>query len=159
MYNANIMKGATCNDDLARMTANNEDFSWTIDWFLVSDGKYDLRKSFVKCNESTGKWESRVGSWSYCDIHSDHNYSKFVENTACYTTDALKYAQSSFFAGIVFFQWSNIFACKSRKSSYATSTVNKVMLHGIAFETILTVFLILVPGVDSVFGGRPLDFW
>ena len=103
MYNGNIMKDATCNDDLARMKANNEDFTWTVDWFKVDDGKYDLRKSFVKCNESTGKWESRVGSWSYCDIHSDHNHSKFVENTACYTTDALKYAQSSFFAGIVFF--------------------------------------------------------
>lgn len=33
------------------------------------------------------------------------------------------------------------------------------MINGIIFETVLAIILILVPGVDSVFGGRPLDFW
>ena len=92
MYNANIMKELNCNDDLARMKANNEDFTWKVDWFKVNQGKYDLRKTFVYCDVSSGKWMPRVKNWSYCDIHSNHNYSKFVENTACYSTEALKYA-------------------------------------------------------------------
>jgi len=38
MYNGNIMKAATCNEDLDRMDANKEDFTWTVDWFKVDDG-------------------------------------------------------------------------------------------------------------------------
>lgn len=33
------------------------------------------------------------------------------------------------------------------------------MIHGIIFETILTVFLLYVPKVQDIFGGRPLPFW
>ncbi|EAR95708.2 Na,H/K antiporter P-type ATPase alpha subunit family protein (macronuclear) [Tetrahymena thermophila SB210] len=157
-FNSNVMLGnAKCQDDITQMKAI-KDQSWTIDWFQVDQGKYDLRKAFVKCG-SDGNWYSLVGSWSDCNIHSDHNYSDFVGNTACYTTDALKYAQSSFFVCIVIFQWSNIFACKSRKSSFATSAVNYKIFQGIIFETCLAILLVLCPGVNTVFGGRPLDFF
>lgn len=33
------------------------------------------------------------------------------------------------------------------------------MFLGILIETVLFIFLLYVPGVNKVFGGRPLDFW
>lgn len=33
------------------------------------------------------------------------------------------------------------------------------MFLGIAVETVLFIFLLYVPGVNSVFGGRPLNFF
>lgn len=33
------------------------------------------------------------------------------------------------------------------------------MFYGVLSETILFIFLLYVPGVNAVFGGRPLDFF
>ncbi|KAL4465995.1 hypothetical protein ABPG74_004232 [Tetrahymena malaccensis] len=163
MYNQNIMQDPVTLKDYTDCrnvpSSQLNQYSWTPDWFKISDGQYDLRKAFVKCNSNTGQWQSLVSKWSECHVNSDHNYSSFVHNTACYSTDGLKYTQSCFFVCIVLFQWSNIFACKSRKSSFTTSPYNSQMIKGIAFETILAIFLVLTPGVNNVFGGRPLDFF
>ena len=56
-------------------------------------------------------------------------------------------------------QWSNVFACKSRKTSLIYSGVNFHMFGGVLVETCLFIFLLYVPGVNGVFGGRPLDFF
>jgi len=56
-------------------------------------------------------------------------------------------------------QWSNVFACKSRKVSLIYSGFNKHMFFGVLTETIVFVFLLYVPGVNGVFGGRPLNFF
>ncbi|KAL4511036.1 hypothetical protein ABPG73_008114 [Tetrahymena malaccensis] len=158
MFNSNVMLGSkTCEEDLYILKQNKQDFSWTIDWTQIENGKYDLRKAFIECKN--GKWQSKVDGWSDCDIKSSYTYSDFTKNTACYSTDALKYAQSSFFCCIVIFQWSNIFACKARKSSFCTSPFNIKMIQGILFETCLAAFLVLTPGVNTIFGGRPIEFW
>ena len=39
------------------------------------------------------------------------------------------------------------------------SAINYHMFAGILVETVLFVFLLYVPGVNKVFGGRPLDFF
>ncbi|KAL4461657.1 hypothetical protein ABPG72_007592 [Tetrahymena utriculariae] len=158
MFNSNVMLGSsTCDQDLQILHNNNLDFTWTIDWSLVGDGQYDLRKAFIQCKDHI--WQSMVDGWSDCDINSSYTYSNFTGDTACYSTDALKFAQSSFFCCIVIFQWSNIFACKARKSSFCTSPFNIKMIQGIIFETALAAFLVLTPGVDTIFGGRSIDFW
>ncbi|EAR87207.2 Na,H/K antiporter P-type ATPase, alpha subunit family protein (macronuclear) [Tetrahymena thermophila SB210] len=158
MYNSNVMLGSkTCDEDLYILKQNYKDFLWIIDWTQIQNGQYDLRKAFIECKN--GKWQSKVGGWSDCNINSSYTYSDFVQNTACYSTDALKYAQSSFFCCIVIFQWSNIFACKARKSSFCTSPFNIKMIQGIFFETCLAAFLVLTPGVNTIFGGRPIEFW
>ncbi|KAL4447137.1 hypothetical protein ABPG74_013989 [Tetrahymena malaccensis] len=153
------------NRDLEKITQGdcNKNFEaaqklvYTIDWSLVDDGKYDLRKAYLKCN-SEGKWVPTV-AWSDCDVDSNHTYSVITGVTACYNTDAIKWAQSVYFVCIVVVQWSNIFACKSRKMSFTNSAFNSVMVQGVIFETALAAFLLYVPGVQDVFGGRPLSFW
>lgn len=69
------------------------------------------------------------------------------------------YGQSAYFVAIVMVQWSNIISCKSRKASFIYSSINKVMLLGILVETSICVFLLYVPGVNTVFGGRQLSFF
>ncbi|KAL4479698.1 hypothetical protein ABPG73_017919 [Tetrahymena malaccensis] len=131
--------------------------SYNIDWSNLSDANYDLRKSLLKCN-SQGKWVPAI-DWSDCDVNSQHNKSDQVKLTSCYSIDAIYWAQSVYFVSIVSFQWSNIFACKSRKMSFTTSAFNKTMIQGVIFETLLAVFLLYVPGVQEVFGGRSLPFF
>lgn len=80
-------------------------------------------------------------------------------NRVAYTTETIFYAQSSYFVTVVMVQWSNVFACKSRKVSLIYSGFNKHMIGGVLCETCLFIFLLYVPGVNSVFGGRPLNFF
>jgi sodium/potassium-transporting ATPase subunit alpha len=58
---------------------------------------------------------------------------------------------------VVFIQWSNIFTCKSKKQSLIHSGFNEVMIYGIICETCICLLLCYVPGIDSVFGARPLE--
>jgi len=125
--------------------AEIENLSYNIDWFLVSDGKYDLRKALVKCDTTTGKWVNDGTRWSYCDTESTVTHTKIIGNTACYSTDAIRWAQSAYFCAIVLVQWSNIFACKSRKSSFFTSGFNSSMMFGIVVETAVMILLLFFP--------------
>ena len=44
-----------------------------------------------------------------------NTYSKISGANVAYTTESIFYAQSSYFVTVVMVQWSNVFACKSRK--------------------------------------------
>lgn len=50
---------------------------------------------------------------SYTEVVS--NKSPISNNYVAYTTESIFYAQSGYFVTIVMVQWSNVFACKSRK--------------------------------------------
>ncbi|KAL4489842.1 hypothetical protein ABPG72_022482 [Tetrahymena utriculariae] len=63
-----------------------------------------------------------------------------------------------YFLPVVTNQWSNVFACKSRKMSFTTSSINSVILQGIVFVTSLLIFFLYAPGVQDVFGSRPYQF-
>ncbi|KAL4470479.1 hypothetical protein ABPG74_012090 [Tetrahymena malaccensis] len=136
-------------------TAYNEE---QIDWVTISEGKKDLRTMFVYCDETSDKW-STLFEWSMCDVNDSKNHSPLTGMNACYTTDALKFGQTAWFISIVFFQWSNIFAVKSRRLSFVFTPVNRVMISGLIFETLLCILISEVPGFQDVFGGRPLAFW
>lgn len=70
-----------------------------------------------------------------------------TNEVACYTAEALKYGQTSWTFGIVIFQMSNIILLKSRKTSYTTTPINKVMLYGILLEICLCILIAECPGV------------
>lgn len=44
-----------------------------------------------------------------------NTYSSISKANVAYTTETVFYAQSSYFVTVVMVQWSNVFACKSRK--------------------------------------------
>lgn len=54
---------------------------------------------------------------------------------------------------------SNIILLKSRKTSFTTTPLNRVMIYGLVLEICLVVLITQCPGISDVFGGRPLDFW
>ncbi|KAL4470821.1 hypothetical protein ABPG73_000081 [Tetrahymena malaccensis] len=157
-FNSELYKAAGNQYDCRVNRKDADSIKNDIDWQKLTDGNYDLRKSLLKCNEKTGEWVPTV-NWSDCDTKSDKTWSKVTSQTACYSTEAVKWAQTGFFSSVVTNQWSNVFACKSRKMSFATTNLNTVMLQGIIFETALLCFLLYVPGVQEVFGGRPYEFW
>ncbi|KAL4501125.1 hypothetical protein ABPG73_013863 [Tetrahymena malaccensis] len=128
--------------------------TYNINWSLLDQAKYDLRKALLKCQDG---YFQPMTTWNdECNLSET---SPVTDYPVCYSIDANFYAQTAFFVAIVLVQWSNVFACKSRKMSFTTSPVNKVMFLGILVETILCIFLFYTPGVQKVFGARPLEFW
>lgn len=81
-------------------------------WMSPVNTKIDLRAAYVAC--------CAKGSQSYC---SQFTWPTNVVNTTspiskvgvAFTTESIFYAQSGYFVTIVMIQWSNVFACKSRK--------------------------------------------
>ncbi|KAL4483686.1 hypothetical protein ABPG73_002428 [Tetrahymena malaccensis] len=160
-YNAaiyNITKFQDCNKLNNDQNTALSNLQYSLDWFTLSEGNYDLRKSLVKCDPQTGAFIPWI-HWSDCDINKSQNWSVLTSQTACYSVEAINYAQSVYFLTIVLLQWTNVFACKSRSMSFTTTAFNSVMIQGVIFETLLVVFLQYVPGVQTVFGGRPMFFW
>ncbi|KAL4509385.1 hypothetical protein ABPG72_018316 [Tetrahymena utriculariae] len=152
----NITKFQNCT--VPKFSSQLNDLTYTLDWFTLSEGHYDLRKALVKCDPKTGAFVPWI-HWSDCDINKQQNWSKLTSQTACYSVEAINYAQSVYFLTIVLLQWTNVFACKSRSMSFTTTAFNPIMIQGIIFETLLTVILQYVPGIQDVFGGRPMFFW
>lgn len=132
------------------------------DWIGLTNtnGYADMRMSLIFCN-SSGLWQQHGPAKTMTEMNTCrlNTNSSITKAPVCYTSESVYYGQSSYFVAIVMVQWSNIISCKSRKSSFIYSEFNNVMLAGILSETIIFIFLLYVPGVNNVFGGRPLNFF
>ena len=80
-------------------------------WLSTVNSNVDLRASYVVCcgDNYCPKFE-----WPSPDTLLQ-SVSPISGLPVMFTTEALFYAQSGYFATIVMVQWSNVFACKSRK--------------------------------------------
>ena len=79
-------------------------------WLSTVNSNVDLRVSFVEC---CGDNYCAQFDWPSADILN--SISPISGLPVKYTTETLFYAQSGYFATIIMVQWSNVFACKSRK--------------------------------------------
>lgn len=144
----------------ANPTNQNNGFSGDFpNWLSTINSNIDLRAFYVSC-----QLNRQTNQWSYKRIIPDepevlNSNSSYSGSPVAYTTEALYYAQSGYFVTVVMVQWSNVFACKSRKCSLIYSGVNKHMFGGVACETVLFIVLLYVPGISGVFGGRSLEFF
>ncbi|KAL4497971.1 hypothetical protein ABPG72_014828 [Tetrahymena utriculariae] len=129
-----------------------------IDWADKNQSKVDLRKFYVYCDHNDKKWKNLV-SWSECDPTDFINYSTITGNTACYTSEVLNYAQTSYLLAIVFFQFSNLLALKSLRWSFVHTPFNSLLAVSIILQLIICVFLVEIPGIQIIFRTRPLHFW
>ncbi|EAR95651.1 E1-E2 ATPase family protein (macronuclear) [Tetrahymena thermophila SB210] len=129
-----------------------------IDWADKNQSKVDLRKFYVYCDQNDKKWKNLV-TWSDCDPTDYINYSTITENTACYTSEALNYAQTSYLLAIVFFQFTNLIALKSLRWSFVHTPFNLLFAVSIILQLIICVFLVEIPGIQIIFRTRPLHFW
>mgnify|MGYP000894903524 FL=1 len=93
--------------------ANGNDYP---NWLSTTNNIVDLRFAFVECcpyNKSLYCSQFNT-SWPNPNTLLNNNSSESGQ-LVMFTSDALYYAQSGYFVTIVMIQWSNVFACKSRK--------------------------------------------
>jgi sodium/potassium-transporting ATPase subunit alpha len=84
-------------------------------WLSLVNNNIDLRAVYVTCC-------SNAPSNNYCPQFSWPPFSSTIPTISpisghyvAFTTETIFYAQSGYFVTIVMIQWSNVFACKSRK--------------------------------------------
>ena len=77
----------------------------------------------------------------------------------CYSTEALKYAQSGYLCSIVTVQWADLMICKTRNLSLSQQgMINKMGNFGLFFETTLVALLCYVPFLNTALGTRQIPF-
>lgn len=83
-------------------------------WLSTINAQIDLRGLYVECTGNS------ILNYGYNRLIPDQaetlsTISSYSGSPVAYTTEALYYAQSGYFVTVVLVQWSNVFACKSRK--------------------------------------------
>jgi len=77
----------------------------------------------------------------------------------CYSTEALKFAQSGYLVSIVCVQWADLMICKTRNLSLSQQgMVNHFGNFGLFFETALVAILLYVPPLNVALGTRMIAF-
>jgi|TARA_B110000285_G_C15134005_1_gene625599 sodium/potassium-transporting ATPase subunit alpha len=104
--------------------------------------------------------------WTVCrfdpldeDLPKFYRYSHITDKPICYTTEALKYAQSGYLVSIVCVQWADLMICKTRNLSLAQQgMVNSFGNFGLFSETFLVGVLLYVPFLNIALGTRQIPF-
>jgi len=86
-------------------------------------------------------------------------YSHISDAPICYSTEALKYAQSGYLVSIVCVQWADLMICKTRNLSLAQQGMsNSFGNFGLFSETALVAILLYVPFLNVALGTRQIPF-
>eukprot|EP00825_Cyclidium_porcatum_P046022 TRINITY_DN713_c0_g1_i2.p1 TRINITY_DN713_c0_g1~~TRINITY_DN713_c0_g1_i2.p1 ORF type:complete len:1261 (+),score=261.65 TRINITY_DN713_c0_g1_i2:187-3969(+) len=129
--------------------------SYTVDWLYNKDAKRDLRDVLVSCEN--GEWVvNKDVEWINCIGHGEKS-SVYENHEICYSVEAVKYAQSSYFSIIVLTQIFNALVLKMRFGTLFTSAYNVNLFRGIFIELCILVFLTYTPGVQKVMGYRSVS--
>jgi sodium/potassium-transporting ATPase subunit alpha len=146
-------------DICAAMTGSEydipDDFRERVDWQYLLHATVDLRNTLVKCDG----FGSVIPAfeWGECYIKQ---LSPITHVPVCYTTEALKYAQTSGFFAIVIGQYANLIAVKTKKLSiYYQGMSNFMIPIGLGSELVLTLVLAYLLPIQRAFGTRDLIFY
>ena len=86
------------------------------DWLSLNNNKLDLRPFYSKCQtQGTDSIYVPAVIFPTGEDYVLNHISPISGYPIKYSVEALFYAQSSYFVTVVMVQWSNVFACKSRK--------------------------------------------
>ena len=137
-------------------------------WDYTNNGKIDLRLFYSYKNEQNPQGSIRnPEDWTKCRWPIDgtgfpefYKYSHVTEGwPVCYSTEALKYAQSGYLVSIVCVQWADLMICKTRNLSLSQQLmINKFGNFGLFFETALVALLLYVPFLNVALGTRQIPF-
>ena len=127
-------------------------------WDKVRHSKVDIRlfyahdrtaEQWTKC-----RWSEAEGSpFFYTASYSSEWH------PICYSTEALKFAQSGYLVSIVCVQWADLMICKTRNLSLSQQgMVNHFGNFGLFFETALVAILLYVPPLNVALGTRMIAF-
>jgi len=104
--------------------------------------------------------------WTACrwdpandDYPHFYKFSYVSDWPICYSTEALKFAQSGYLVSIVCVQWADLMICKTRNLSLSQQgMVNGFGNFGLFFETALVAILCYVPFLNVALGTRQIPF-
>ena len=82
-------------------------------WIATTNNALDVRAIYSKCDSQSNYVP--VFTWPTDVLDT---YSNISGNQVKFTTQSIFFAQSAYFTTVVMVQWSNVFACKSRKVNY-----------------------------------------
>lgn len=118
-----------------------------IDWNTDKDNDIDLRLWY---------WPINNDNWADCN-YPDVT-SQISGEDICWTVEALRQAQTAYFASIVLLQISNAISFKTRKLSlFQQGVKNNFMLFGFFTEVVIVIALVYIKPLNSVFGTRFLQ--
>merc|ERR1719389_512266 len=93
------------------------------------------------------------------DLPNFYKRSVISDHPICYTTEALKFAQSGYLVSIVCVQWADLMICKTRNLSLAQQGMtNSFGNFGLFSETALVAILLYVPFLNVALGTRQIPF-
>merc|ERR1712054_181384 len=137
---------------------------------MTTNGKLDIRLFYAYRNEANPqgsirdwdqwtkcRWDPREDATGYPDFYK---FSHVIDNhPICYSTEALKYAQSGYLVSIVCVQWADLIICKTRNLSLSQQLmINKMGNFGLFFETALVACLLYLPFLNVALGTSQIPF-
>jgi sodium/potassium-transporting ATPase subunit alpha len=128
-----------------------------VDWLFTNDLAQDLRMGYLtsNCSDPLNPAKQSI-EFDKCSVFQ---ISPISLRPVCFSTEALKYAQTAFFFSIVFCQFVNTICCKSRKLSFTSQGLdNDFMALGWTVEFTLCFVLAYLRPINHVFGTRDLIF-
>jgi hypothetical protein len=125
-------------------------------WDRVNMSRVDVRLFYGEIRKpedfTSCRWDPNE------DYPSIFKFSHISNNwPICYSSEALKYAQSGYLVSIVCVQWADLMICKTRNLSLSQQgMVNRMGNFGLFFETALVAILLYVPFLNVALGTRQI---
>jgi len=136
-----------------------EDTWISLGWDKEKHSKIDIRLFYAQDRDAS--------AWTQCRYDpADESLPKFYRmsyrsewNPVCYSTEALKFAQSGYLVSIVCVQWADLMICKTRNLSLSQQgMINNFGNFGLVFETVLVACLLYIPPLNTALGTRAIPF-
>ena len=124
-----------------------------LDWLYGVHSSQDVRMGFLAIRPDGGVGQNLV--YSPCRVYQ---VNPITHRPVCYTTDAVKYAQTGYFVAQVLSQFFNSICCKTSKNSFLDIGLkNTVMIFGWTAEFFLCIDLLLLPAIANGLQYQRLD--
>jgi sodium/potassium-transporting ATPase subunit alpha len=127
-----------------------------VDWIGVGTAAFDLRLGLLSCTADggTATYKQAV-AWGECRVQQLSPHSGLP---VCYSTEAVKYAQTAYFAGLVWAQAANFIACRTVRSSAFTQAVSAAAMAAMAVQISLVLAAAYFQPFNAAFGTRDCVF-
>jgi len=170
VYNAAQSEVQDCNGSICSLYGNTnvlvesatqaeKDDMWTrMGWDKETHGRYDVRLWYAR-SRSADSWTSCRWPTDDEDYPKFYRYSGNTDYPICYSTEALKYAQSGYLCSIVCVQWADLLICKTRNLSISQQGLwNSFGNFGLFSETALVAILCYTPPLNVALQTRGIAF-
>jgi len=157
-YGADGLKASGSLYGNTNMMDTDEDNWKFLKWDATKNGKVDVRM-FYGLHREPSDWVSCRFDPGDADLPKFYKVSVISDSPICYTTEALKFAQSGYLVSIVCVQWADLMICKTRNLSLAQQGMdNSFGNFGLFSETALVAILLYVPFLNVALGTRQIPF-